>query len=72
MTSQDPELQDIERPDPDSGRVPPVETPLDADPGDVLDQVEEVPDPEEDDLIDDESPVAPERDTAEALDRPVD
>jgi hypothetical protein len=52
MTSREPEFPTAGEP----GRVPPADVPADADPADVLDQVEEVPDPEEDDLdVDDDS-----------------
>lgn len=55
MTSRNPqhpdELEALD--DPDAGRVPP-ELPDDAEPADVLEQHEDVPDPEEDDLADDD------------------
>jgi hypothetical protein len=53
MTSRDPEHPD-HRDIADVGRVPPAVVPDDADPADVLEQHEEVPDPEPDDLADDD------------------
>lgn len=55
MTSHGAEHPDPEHPDDaDVGRVPPVEVPDDAEPADVLEQHEDVPEPEQDDLADDD------------------